>query len=168
MKRGSHPSIIISNRNFNRSISCGLRKREKWLVFPKDSFIWLINIYQKYTCCVLEVQTIKRYQMALTSGSWGQNKHFTTVSSRAANHLMPYHCLSDGWHRESLPCSTVVLWSGPTYLSSLLRCSGFLVPRIWHAFSEFPLPGEPAATLISEHLFCLLDPPGPSLNATSS
>ena len=71
MKRDPHPFMIISDKNFNRSISCGIRKREKWFVFTKDSLIWLTDIYQKHPCCDLEVQTIKRYQMTLTSGSWG-------------------------------------------------------------------------------------------------
>lgn len=59
-------------------------------------FFHKAQIYQKYTCCVLEKQEVERYQMALTLGNGAQNKCFTTVSSRAASLLVPSHYFSDG------------------------------------------------------------------------
>lgn len=133
MKRGPHPSIIISNRNLNRGISCRIKKREKvfTLSLPKilsyGSQIFLHN----YPCRVLQVHMIKRYQ-----GPGVRVSPLLLVSSRAANVLVPSHCFSDGWHPESLPRSAVILWSGPAYSSSLLTYSGLLVPPIRRASSE--------------------------------
>ena len=139
MKRDPHPFMIISDKNFNRSISCGIRKREKWFVFTKDSLIWLTNIYQKYTCCGLEVQTIKRYQMTLTSGSWGQNKHFTTVSLQAANLLVPYHVLL--WSSDLAPPTSPALAGAlASQFLEYASSESFLLPPLHfkEAFSDFP------------------------------
>lgn len=144
----------------------GLKKGRSGLVCLYRRFSHMTDKYlsEVYTCHAIEVQMTKSCQMALTSaGSWAQNEPFTTVSSRAASLLAPSHCFKDGWHPKPLTCPSVILWSGPSYTSSLLRCSGLLVPQILPASSEsfilrFPLPAVLAAALISEHLFCLLGP----------
>lgn len=136
VKRGPHPTIIISSRYFNRSISCAIKKKWFSLSLP-EILSYSPHIYQK---SILAMSSFGR----VTLVEWA----FFTVSARAAN--------LHGWMTsKTFTTSSAVLWSGPNYISSLfwLFSSSDLACFSKVFLLRFPLTAD---TLISKHLFCLL------------
>lgn len=118
VKRGPHPTIIISSRYFSRSISCAIKKKWFSLSLP-EILSYSPHIYQK---SILAMSSFGR----VTLVEWA----FFTVSARAANLLVLFHCFTGGWRLKPLPHLQRSSDQAPTTSPA---SSGFLVPQTWHA-----------------------------------
>lgn len=143
VKRGPHPTIIISSRYFNRSISCAIKKKWFSLYLP-EILSYGSHVYQK---SILAMSSFGGVSLLLM---FQQGQTIFWCFSIASQ------MMHGGWRLKPLPHLSPVLWSGPNisslfwpFSSSDLTC----FPNVF--LLRFPLTAD---TLISKHLFRLLVP----------